>query len=115
MSQLQKRERRGEFVPPVATLRVIQGLGVTEAADALGISTTRLHNARKKGAVARVVEIAAEGLLNTPKPEKTAPVHLVKSAAAPQEPVLMLLEVPPDKARMVERLCKALGAKFVEA
>lgn len=108
-----RSQRRGEFIPPVATMKLYKELGPTAAAKALGTSTTRLYNARRKGEVSATLERAAEGILqNQPSASNgAAKLHTVKEA----EPVLMLLEAPPDKARIIERLCLALGAKFVEA
>lgn len=118
MAELHTERVKGEVVRPTATLKVIEQMGVTRAARAIGTSTTTLHKARKSGAVvSRVIEVAAQSLLREAPAELTnsKPVKLEKLHAVPREPVLMLLEVPSDKARIVERLCKALGAKFVEA
>lgn len=117
MAELHTERVKGEVVRPTATLKVIEQMGVTRAARAIGTSTTTLHKARKSGAVvSRVIEVAAQSLLReAPTEPNSKPVKLEKLHVVPSEPVLMLLEVPSDKARIVERLCKALGAKFVEA
>jgi hypothetical protein len=54
---------KGETVIPIATLALVQKIGVTRASKEIGVSTTTLHKARKGNIVSKVVEIAAESAL----------------------------------------------------
>src|SRR5438105_1411697 len=110
MAQLHVTGRqKGEAVKPAATLKLIEKLGVTKAARELGVSPTLLHNARRKDVVSRVVEVASLSLLKSPGTENGTVTPEVTRPSKHEQPVLMLLEAPPDKARIIERLCKALG------
>ncbi len=113
---------KGERVSPVHTLELVKALGTTRAADALGVSTSLLHAARRQKRVSRVVEIAAEGRLRSPVDNKTEtmrevearePLHLTKPTAKSNGHVLILLDVPVDRRVIVEQVAKAIGAEFL--
>jgi len=111
MTQLHIVERKkGEAVKPLATMKLYDAVGPTKAAKLIGTSTTTLYKARSNNHVSKVIELAAESKLKELDMEPA-----LHTNGAAQESVLMLLEAPSDKARIIERLCKALGAKFVEA
>lgn len=132
MTQLGKH--RGETVPPKHILKLVSTLGVTGAARAIGVSTTTIQTARKKGEASKVIEIAAAGILTgiangilngkgmsaEPVP-KQAPIAtsgevlnpLPTRATLPQATagnVVFVLEAPRDKAVLVEHFAKAIGA-----
>lgn len=110
---------RGQFVAPENTLALMDTLGASRAARALGVSTTLLYTARKDNAVSKVVEVAAAGALNgavgvTLAPKPTASKLSVEMATAEAPPVrVVLLEVAEAKLPIIQRLAKSLGAPIL--
>lgn len=96
---------KGEATEANDTLKLLQFLGVTKAARALGVSTTTLHKARNEGVVSKVIEVAAGAVLSdTPNIKMT-----------PDERLLILIEAPKSRAAVVERVLKALNVEFTTA
>lgn len=114
---------KGETTSPVNTLALVAKIGVTRASKELGVSTTTLHKARKGNVVSKVVEIAAtfamEHLGDTPRAASLAKVPAppfppaIISAAG--DTALIVMEVPVDKAPMVQKFAEHLGAKLIAA
>lgn len=108
---------RGQFVTPTKTLALMDTLGASRAARAIGVSTTLLYTARKENEVSKVVEVAAEGALNGTVGVTLAP----KATVAPTKPAaetppavrVVLLEVAENKLPMVQKLAKSLGAPIL--
>lgn len=110
---------RRNTVPPAKTVQLMTTLGPTKASQQLGVSTTMLHKARQEGEISRVVEIAAAAVL-----EKLPSETIKKSEPARTEPprrverggdAVFLIAMPRDKAPLIERLARELGAEIVVA
>lgn len=103
---------RSQQTAPQNTIALMDALGATRAARAIGVSTTLLYTARSKGSVSKVVEKAAEGalrgsLVRTAKPVATpAP----EPQAQPEETALILIEAQKSKVRVIEKMATQLGA-----
>lgn len=110
-------QHRGQYVPPVSTVALMEALGATRAARTLGVSTTLLYTARKEGEVSKVVEKAAEGALRAPLAKAAKPAPEPKLPAEPvpahEETALVLIEVSKSKAPVLERMARGLGAVTV--
>lgn len=112
---------KGETVTPVATLALVQKIGVTRASKEIGVSTTTLHKARKSNVVSKVVEIAAESALthlgDHPGKRSVAqgPVAADAIISANGRTALIVMEVPTDKVEMVQKFSIHLGAKLIAA
>lgn len=110
---------KGETVPPVAVLQLIDKVGVTVAHRMLGISTTTLHKARKTGAVvSRVIELASEAKLR--ELEQDGGAARPVSAAAPRVVTpgnkrLVVLKMPEEHVEDLEQIARAWGAEFTKA
>jgi len=103
---------KGETVPPVNTLRLLDSVGASRASRMLGVSTTTLHKARKHQLVSRVIEVAAAG-------QVAALGDTVLKAPAKRRDeaikALFLIEIPQDKVKVMQRLAEALDAELVSA
>lgn len=111
---------RGETIEPKATAELVMRDGVTRAARALGVSTTTLHKARNANEVSKVVEVAAAGLLgyNAAEPRSFSPRAIARQVPNlnPQlDTTLYLIEVPADRAEIVEQFAEKLGAHVLKA
>lgn len=113
---------KGETTVPTNTLNLVQKIGVTRASKELGVSTTTLHKARKGNVVSKVVEIAAthalEHLGDTPRAASLARVPEMPNSpiiSADGATVLFLLEVPAEKAAVVQHFAERLGGKLMAA
>lgn len=109
---------KGEAVTPVATLRLIDKVGVTAAHRLLGISTTTLHKARKPDAVvSRVIELASEAELRKLQEEGSAAATVVspRAVASADGRRLVIMEVPEHRADQLEQIARAWGAEFTKA
>lgn len=92
---------KGETVRPSATLQLMDDIGPTKAARALGVSTTLLYKARRENTVSRVVEAAASGKVQPQAVSRTP--H--------DEPALLIVEIPMDKQDLLARVAQALGGR----
>lgn len=110
---------KGETVKPVATMALVQKVGVTRASKEIGVSTTTLHKARKSGVVSKVVEIAAEHAMahlgDHPGATKTSRQAAPAIISHSGDTALIVMEVPTEKAAMVQKFAEHLGAKLIAA
>lgn len=120
---------KGEYVRPVQTLALMDERGPTRAARELGVSTSRLHKARREHKVSKIVEVAATALLKGPSiraemmsPETAPPIAEMRSftpsPAAEQrrgEETMFLLSVDSSKAELVKRFATMLDAELLSA
>lgn len=113
---------RGEVAVPKATADLVIRDGVTKAARALGVSTTTLHKARVSNEVSKVVEVAAAGLLgyNSSTERRSfssseATVRQVPNLNTALDTELFLVEVPADKAPLVEKFAEMVHATILRA
>lgn len=123
--QRQPARLRGETTTPANLQKLVETKGVTKAAKDLGISTTTIHKARITGAVSKVIEIAAEGLLRHATPPslgtrpgpatRRASVSEVSDLNANHATTLYLIEVPIGSAPLVEKFAERLGAHMLKA
>ena len=104
---------KGETVPPVNTLKLMEHLGPTEAARRLGTSTTTLHKVKKHGLASKVIEVASEGEL------RKIVEGVQPAAAAPPVPAVskqfisLLMKIEGDlldSSRRVAEMRKVLEA-----
>jgi len=121
------KQRRGEAVEPVMTLRLMEVVGPGKAAALMGTTTTTLHRARNMNAISKVFEIAAKGaLLEIGQAAEGKPVETYRQPgmAAPriadvpkQEHdghTAFILEVTPDRAELVREFAKMVKGKLLE-
>jgi len=54
---------KGETVPPINIVQLMQSMRVKDVADHIGTSSTTLHKAVKHGYVSKSLEVAAGGIL----------------------------------------------------
>jgi len=125
------KQRRGEAVEPVMTLRLMEVAGPGKAAKLMGTTTTTLHRARNKNEISPVFEIAAKGALReyVEGVESKASTGVVETyrqpgmaaARVPDAPrqvhdghTAFILEVSPDRAEMVREFAKMVKAKILE-
>jgi hypothetical protein len=119
---------KGEYVRPTRTLELMDKEGPTRAAKSLGVSTSRLHKARREMKVSKIVEVAANALLKgpahraemtSPEPAPISEMHSFSpSPAAEQrrgEETMFLLSVPTEKAELVRRFADMLDAECLSA
>lgn len=116
-----KPERKGEAVPPVNLLKLMEAVGPSRASRELGVSTTTLHKAKKYGLVSKSIEVAARAVLLDFAGETAALVADVAPAPATRPTRLerraatFMLEVDPDKAELVEKFADMVQAKLLRA
>lgn len=110
---------KGSIVLPAKTFRLTALLGVTEAADQIGISTTQIHKARKIGVVSRVTEIAAQAALNhlgdaaRAQPAQSFTQAAVQDRVVHGNKVVFLISVDRAKEQMVREFARMLDAELV--
>lgn len=126
------KQRRGEAVEPVMTLRLMEVAGPGKAAKLMGTTTTTLHRAKNRNEISPYFEVAAKGALRDF-------VEAVEGKAAPDKPVetyrqpgmaapriadvpkqehdghtAFILEVTPDRAELVREFAKMVKGKLLE-
>lgn len=111
---------KGETTSPINTLALVAKIGVTRASKEIGVSTTTLHKARTGNVVSKVVEIAAQHALqhlgDTPAAARLAQAPMPNPIiSASGDTALIVMEVPVDKAPMVQKFAEHLGAKLIAA
>lgn len=118
--------RRGVAVEPVNVMRMYELIGTQRTADALGTTTATVHRARRNNAVSKWAEAAAANWLalhqdeveETETPARpvvpySAPVRAVAAPAARNE-IVLVVEVPDDKAETVRKVVASLGGQVVD-
>jgi hypothetical protein len=127
---------KGEYVRPTKTLELMGQHGPTRAAQMLGVSTSRLHKARREMKVSKIVEVAANALLKGPATRaellssevapvasepRGLPLEQVSFAPTPaaqqrhQDETMFLISVPTEKAELVKRFAEMLDAECLSA
>lgn len=110
---------KGDVVPPNYVLKLMEHIGPTAAAAAIGTTPGTLHKGRNAGAVTRSLEVAARGIWSEmglgeteppPAPEPRTQ-HLGEAVLSPASDsiVTFLVAVPADKAEVMRMSIKAMG------
>ena len=109
------RGDKGETVPPVSVLKLMDAVGPSRASRLLGVSTTTLHKVRKHGLVSKVIEVAAHGALrdiggiqngHTTSSLPPATTHGSNTG-------VLILEADPAQMGTIERIVASLGARVI--
>lgn len=120
---------KGEYVRPTRTLELMDKRGPTLAAKELGVSTSRLHKARRENKVSKIVEVAANALLRSPatRAELLSSEPVTSASEMPSfsptpaaeqrrgEETMFLLSVDSSKAELVRRFANMLDAELLSA
>lgn len=117
-----KKRVKGTVVAPEYILRLMEEVGPTKAAALIGTLPGTLHKARKANAVTKSFEVAARGVWHEQgfaAAGETAPAGPrttdLTSAAPTPDPAsdgvaLLLIQVPRERAPMLQRAAEHLGA-----
>lgn len=117
---------KGLLAPPDYAIKLMEHMGPTDAAKALGTTPGTLHKARNAGVISKVFEVAARGIWHENGYEAAetvvataAPLSRTTdlSAAAPthtsEAVALLLIQVPRERTSMLTRAAEALGAQVI--
>lgn len=117
-----RKERvKGDVITPDYMLRLMEHVGPTAAAKAIGTTPGTLHKARNAHAVSRPLEVAAKGIwlesyadvVTAPPAPRTADLGAAVHGPTSEGTVLMLVQVPTARAAMLLKTAEMLGATVV--
>lgn len=120
-----KARVKGDVVKPDYTLRLMELMGPSAAADAIGVSPGTLHKGRNADAISKHFEVAARGIwmekgysateapAPAAQPPRTADLGSAVAAPTAEGLTLMLVQVPNKSAAMLLRTAEMLGATVV--
>lgn len=114
---------KGDIVTPDYLLKLMERLGPTATAKAIGTTPGTLHKARNARAVSRPFEVAARGVWHEegyaaeeaamPEPEPTRDLGSAVHAPTAEGVTLMLVQAPTGRAAMLLKTAEMLGATVV--
>lgn len=111
---------KGTLVTPEFTLKLMEHIGPTAAAKAIGTTPGTLHKARNAATISQPLEVAARGVWHeqgfqameaaqtAPGPRTSDLSEAVLSPTA-EGTVLMLVQVPRGRESIVQKTVEAVG------
>lgn len=118
-----KKRTKGNIVAPDYVLRLMEALGPTKAATAIGTLPGTLHKARNANAVTKSFEVAARGVWHeqgfadaepaAPPGPRTTDLGAAVPTPASDGIALLLIQVPRERAPMLQRAAEHLGALII--
>lgn len=116
-----RQRTKGTLVEPVYVVRLMERIGPSDAARALGTTPGTLHKARNAGLVTMPFEVAARGVClergymdepvqQAPPVPKVRDLSSVVPSPTSESISLMLVQVPRERSAMLQRAAEALGA-----
>lgn len=121
----QAKERvKGDLATPDYMLRLMEHVGPTAAAKAIGTTPGTLHKARNANTVSRNIEVAARGIWHeqgyaaaeevaTAPQSRTSDLRTAVASPASDDVALLLIQVPRERSPMLLRAAEALGAVVI--
>lgn len=113
---------KGDTVEPMYALHLMERIGPTAAAKAIGVTPGTLHKARNNKAISRAFEVAAKGIwiadgygeaVPLPAIPRTPDLGAAVAAPTAEGTLLMLVQVPRERASMLLKTAEMLGATVV--
>jgi hypothetical protein len=116
-----KERVKGTLVPPEFTVKLMEHVGPTAAAKAIGTTPGTLHKARNAGMISMPLEVAAKGIWreqgyadmeaaqSAPAAPRTSNLGEAVHAPTADGTVLMLVQVPRGREALVQKTVEAIG------
>lgn len=117
---------KGDVSPLDYTLRLMETIGPTATAKAIGTTPGTLHKARNAGAITTSLEVASRGVWNeqgfaaaeraveSPPPfARTTDLGAASPSPTSETVSLLLIQVPRERAAMLQRAAESLGAAVI--
>lgn len=116
-AQAPKERVKGTLVKPEFTVKLMEHLGPTAAAKAIGTTPGTLHKARNADTISQPLEVAARGIWYemgiggepARAPARTSDLGEAVLAPTSEGIVTFLVAVPRDKAEMMQGAIKGMG------